>query len=199
MSFSAHPNHSAPAPTTLDNFVRVYDGAMPAAVCERLLQTFEGFPEAQQLNGRAVRSGLEGSQWTEMDVGKFANRELKQQFHQWIQEYKARYEHDCGMAEALPAPGGYAQLILKRYRNAGDEGFQTHFDSLRDVSNRYLVILWYLNDVADGGETVFPDLDLAVRPKQGRLLMFPPYWMYRHTAMPPVSGPKYIISTYLLW
>ena len=188
-----------PVPTTLDNFVRVYDGAMPAAVCQRLVDTFENFPEHQIANGRSVRSGLEDSQWTEMDVGKLANRELKQQFHQWIQDYKARYEHDCGLAEALPAPGGYAQLILKRYRNSGDERFQTHFDSLRDVSNRYLVILWYLNDVAEGGETLFPDLELGVQPKAGRLLMFPPYWMYRHTALPPRSGPKYIISTYLLW
>jgi len=190
---------SSPAPTTLDNFIRVYDGAMPATLCDRLVETFENLREHQMVNGRSVRSGLEDSQWTEMDVGKLANRDLKQQFHQLIQEFKARYEHDCGMAEPLPDPSGYAQLILKRYLNDGNEGFQTHFDSLRDVSNRYLVILWYLNDVAEGGETVFPDLDLAVQPRQGRLLIFPPYWMYRHTAMTPRSGPKYIISTYLLW
>lgn len=195
------PQTSLPsaAPTTLDNFVRVYDGAMPLTVCERLLATFENFAEHQVVNGRTVRSGLEGSQWTEMDIGKLANQELKQDFHRWIQEYKARYEHDCGLAEPLPAPGGYAQLIMKRYLSGGNEGFQTHFDSLRDVSNRYLVILWYLNDVAEGGETEFPDLELAVKPKAGRLLIFPPFWMYRHTALAPVSNPKYILSTYLLW
>jgi len=185
--------------TTLDNFVRVYDAAMPSSVCERLIDTFENFTEHQILNGRSVRSGLEGSQWTEMDIGKLANRELKQQFHQWIQEYKARYEADCGMVESLPPPGSYAQLIMKRYHADGNEGFQTHFDSLRDVSNRYLVILWYLNDVAEGGETYFNDLDTGVAPRTGRLLMFPPYWMYRHTAMPPRSNAKYILSTYLLW
>jgi hypothetical protein len=27
--------------------------------------------------------------------------------------------------------------------------------------------------------------------------MFPPYWMYMHAALPPRSGDKYIISTYL--
>lgn len=187
------------APTTLDNFIRVYDGAMPAAVCQRLIDTFENFPEQQIANGRNARSGLENSQWTEMDIGKLANRELKQQFHQWIQQYKARYEHDCGMPEPLPDASGYAQLIMKRYRTSGDEGFQTHFDSLRDVANRYLVILWYLNDVTQGGETHFNDLDIGVEPRQGRLLIFPPYWMYRHTALSPISEPKYIISTYLLW
>jgi prolyl 4-hydroxylase len=29
--------------------------------------------------------------------------------------------------------------------------------------------------------------------------MFPPYWMYQHEGIPPLSGNKYIISTYLLF
>ncbi|GAB4189836.1 MAG: hypothetical protein Tsb002_17230 [Wenzhouxiangellaceae bacterium] len=187
------------APATLDNYIRYYDGAMPATVCERLVDTFEKFSEHQIRNGSNARSGLEQSSWTEMDIGKLANRELKQQFHQWIQQYKARYENDCGLEPPLPDASGYAQLIVKRYNNDGQEQFQPHFDSLRDVCNRYLVILWYLNDVAEGGETAFTDLGIKVAPRQGRLLMFPPYWMYMHTGMPPVSNPKYILSTYLLW
>ena len=29
--------------------------------------------------------------------------------------------------------------------------------------------------------------------------MFPPFWMYQHEGVPPVSGDKYILSTYLLF
>lgn len=29
--------------------------------------------------------------------------------------------------------------------------------------------------------------------------MFPPYWMYQHEGLPPISGDKYILSTYLLF
>ena len=90
-------------------------------------------------------------------------------------------------------------LILKRYRPGGQEGFQLHFDSLDEVCGRYLVFLWYLNDVAEGGETEFPDLGVKVAPRAGRLLMFPPYWMYQHAGLPPVSGDKYILSTYLMF
>jgi len=42
-----------------------------------------------------------------------------------------------------------------------------------DKCNRYLVFLWYLNDVAEGGETEFCNLDLKVQARSGRLLMFP--------------------------
>jgi len=40
---------------------------------------------------------------------------------------------------------------------------------------------------------------LKVKPQCGRLLMFPPYWMYQHQGLPPISGEKYILSTYLLF
>ena len=33
----------------------------------------------------------------------------------------------------------------------------------------------------------------------GRLVVFPPYWMFQHEGRPPVSGDKYILSTYLLF
>ena len=88
---------------------------------------------------------------------------------------------------------------MKRYRPGQAEQFELHFDAIYEKANRYLVFLWYLNDVDEGGETRFPRLDYAVRPKAGRLLMFPPYWMYQHEGAPPVSGDKYIVGTYLLF
>ena len=60
-------------------------------------------------------------------------------------------------------------------------------------------MIWYLNDVETGGETNFPQLETSVRPQAGRLLVFPPYWMYQHEGLPPVSGDKYIVSSYLLF
>jgi hypothetical protein len=88
---------------------------------------------------------------------------------------------------------------MKRYRPGHAEQFELHFDAIYEKANRYLVFLWYLNDVVEGGETRFPRLNCAVRPKAGRLLMFPPYWMYQHEGAPPLSGDKYIVGTYLLF
>ena len=88
---------------------------------------------------------------------------------------------------------------IKRYRAGAEERFQPHFDSIDAVANRYLVFLWYLNDVADGGQTRFVDLGVDVEARAGRLLMFPPYWMFQHAGLPPRSNDKYIVSTYLLF
>jgi hypothetical protein len=55
--------------------------------------------------------------------------------------------------------------------------------------------MWYLNDVDNGGETVFEEL--FIRPKLGTMIVFPPLWMFPHRGNPPISNLKYIMSTYL--
>lgn len=185
--------------TELTDFVRWYDGAFAEGLCDSMINAFEQHEEYQILNGREVKPGLEGSQWTEMDLGKLSKAGFQDFIVDNIKRYKGLYEDECGISPRLPPPSALAQLILKRYQPGGGEGFQPHFDSVREVSDRYLVFLWYLNDVEEGGETAFVDLDVKVRPIKGRLLIFPPFWMYRHAGLVPVSGPKYILSTYLLW
>ena len=77
------------------------------------------------------------------------------------------------------------------------DGFQPHFDSVDEAAGRYLVFLWYLNDVHDAGQTSFPLLDLHIAPRAGRLLVFPPYWMFAHEGRATPTQDKYILSTYL--
>lgn len=183
--------------TELTHYIRTYDDAIPAAFCRQVIDRFESEPELQQRNGGSVRAGLEKSSWLERDFSD--NAEIGNLFRNSLRHFKSAYERDCGIRPALPAPGSLAELIFKRYDPGGQDGFQPHFDSLGPVASRYLVFLWYLNDVADGGATKFVDLDVAVQPRAGRLLIFPPYWMYRHAGLAPISEPKYILSTYCLW
>ncbi len=184
--------------TALAHFIRTYDDALMADFCQQTVEYFEQHPELQQRNGASIRSGLAESSWTEMDLSDCDAFGFRNIITNCIRFYKSRYEQDCQIQPALPEPSDLAPLILKRY-DPGQDQFQPHYDSVGPVSSRYLVFLWYLNGVEEGGETAFIDLDIAVRPAAGRMLMFPPYWMYRHTGKQPTSGPKYILSTYALW
>jgi hypothetical protein len=165
-----------------------------------MIESFNGLSRFHVLNGRAARAGLEESEWTEVNVTRLSEPALQGFFRERISRALARYNADVALAPlAIPDSPKTADLILKRYRPGGTERFQAHFDSVADVANRYLVFLWYLNDVAAGGETEFPQLDLRIEARAGRLLMFPPYWMYQHAGLAPVSSEKYILSTYLLF
>jgi hypothetical protein len=182
----------------LTNFVRTYDNAISPEFCASVVDLFERDTHRQKRNGGNIRAGLEESSWMEMDLSNCQEMGIANIFANCLKHFKPVYERDCGIRPALPEPPGLAELIVKRYDPGGDQ-FQPHYDAVGPVASRYMVFLWYLNDVAEGGETEFTDLGVKSVPTAGRLLIFPPYWMYRHMGRPPVSGPKYIISTYTLW
>jgi hypothetical protein len=66
-----------------------------------------------------------------------------------------------------------------------------------DSALRQLGFTIYLNDVAEGGKTVFIENGLSVQPRKGRMIIFPPFWTHRHYGEPPISGSKYILTTWL--
>lgn len=183
----------------LADYIRVYDAALAPDFCARMVAGFEQTTALQTRNGRDVRPGLEHSAWTELDIGQLGDEAFRGFFLDQVEKCLARYNADVGLGIAIPLRPRTDRLILKRYRPGGEERFQPHFDSIDEVCGRYLVFLWYLNDVDEGGETVFSDLGIRIAPRTGRLLMFPPYWMYQHAGLPPVSGDKYILSTYLMF
>ena len=185
--------------TDLRHYVRIYDGDLPATVCERMMDSFRALSRFHQANGRGHRAALENSAWTELNVTGLSDDSFLGFFRARIDLALDRYNRDIGLDIEVPNSPKTADLILKRYRPGADEQFQQHFDSIHEVANRYLVLLWYLNEVAQGGETEFRQLDIRVAARQGRLLVFPPYWMFQHAGLPPLSGEKYILSTYLLF
>jgi len=56
--------------------------------------------------------------------------------------------------------------------------YKTHHDFIehdieRQSGPRILTVFFYLNDVEKGGGTNFPDLNITVFPKRGRVLIWP--------------------------
>jgi hypothetical protein len=74
-----------------------------------------------------------------------------------------------------------------------------HDDFSIDYENkkyRAITFLWYLNDVEEGGETVFSG-EYKIKPKAGTLVFFPASWCYPHTGKMPLSDDKYILTGWL--
>jgi prolyl 4-hydroxylase len=183
----------------LRQLVKTYDTDLDPGLCDQLVGAFQASRAQHERNGRGHRAGLERSACTELNVTRAGDAQLLRLFRSKVDLALARYNREVPLTLALPSSPKTADLILKQYRAGTGEAFQVHFDSIYEVSNRYLVFLWYLNDVTEGGETEFPDLGLRIEARRGRLLMFPPYWMFQHAGLPPRSGDKYILSTYLLF
>ena len=183
----------------LRRYIRTYDHDLDGKLCQQMIGSFAGLERFQMRNGRGVRRGLEDSAWTELNVTRLSDAAFLGMFRRKIDLALERYNRDIELAIPVPNSPVISNLTLKRYRAGCGERFQLHFDSVNHVANRYLVLLWYSNDVEQGGETCFPQLGVTIPARAGRLLMFPPYWMYQHEGRPPLSGDKYILSTYLLF
>ena len=88
---------------------------------------------------------------------------------------------------------------LQRYE-AG-EYYHWHIDSgSHEFADRQLVALWYLNDVeGPGGETEFSMQKVKVKPEEGKLALFPPFWTHEHRAVTLEAGVKYIATTWVVF
>lgn len=62
---------------------------------------------------------------------------------------------------------------------------------------RMMVYTLYLNDVEEGGETEFLQQSVRVKPKTGRIVLWPAYFTHPHRGNPPISGTKYIATGWL--
>jgi len=66
------------------------------------------------------------------------------------------------------------------------------------VGRRVMAGIVYLNDVEVGGETYFPIYEQSVKPRAGTIAIFPANWTHPHQGNPPLSGDKWMISTFYL-
>lgn len=78
--------------------------------------------------------------------------------------------------------------------------YRPHVDSFPGsrVYDRVLGSVIYLNDVEFGGETNFPLHNVKIAPKAGRIALFPATWTHPHESCVPVTGDKWIISSFII-
>ena len=59
--------------------------------------------------------------------------------------------------------------------------------------HRVLVWMYYLNDVNNGG-TRFTNFDIDIEAKEGRLVLWAPYWTHIHHGIVSSTKTKYIAT-----
>ena len=188
----------------MDNLIRVYDDVIDEESCQKLIEKFEKFEE--QFEEVYEKDEEERISFKQLQLVKFKEWESVQQgMLELFQDYIVRYKMDCNIKDKQwPEDYGYEAIRMKRYLNNDIDRFDPHVDVLdHNTARRFLAFFIYVNDVDEGGETKFVNLNkegtyipLTVNPKRGRLLMFPPMWPWYHAGLKPESGKKYLIHSY---
>jgi hypothetical protein len=185
------PDHRLPVTRLLADYVKVYDGTLPPAACEALIARFEA-EAALQERMQADRS----YRFTEINVSRHWP-EVEQQIFAIMTRCMQDYWRQLAIGPCWPTKVGFEKLRLKRYLPGGEDKFPVHVDVMsEEESRRFLTAILYLN-TPGGGETTFPKLDISVAPAPGRMVVFPPLWLFPHAGLPPRGRPKYILHRYM--
>ena len=179
----------------LDDLIHVYDDALDEKTCNFLVKVFDEESKHHEVIENEGRPNFTQFNLTENCNSTDELKKVHDSVIKKVQKYQKKY-YKFVDARVFPSEHSFEQFRIKRYNTGGEDLFDTHVD-VSDYSSarRFLSFMFYLNDVSEGGETIFRDKQIT--PKKGTLLVFPPLWMYPHRGDPPISNPKYIMSTYL--
>lgn len=113
----------------------------------------------------------------------------------------------CGephLTELIQSLYRCGRINLQKYL-AGRGGYHHWHSEVypRDASceslHRVLLFQFYLNDVAQGGETEFFYQQRKVAPRAGRLVIAPGGFTHTHKGHVPTSGDKYVATSWILF
>jgi len=189
----------------VENCVRVYDNVIDSEWCNDVIERFEkSKPESFNTTHK---------EYTELDIDNLPEERsemglpyhpfklIRDKFVSIMEENLTNFKIDVGIKDLhLPPVMDMENIRIKKYTDNGKDQFGEHVDVLRSMgpsAKRFLVFILYLSDVEEGGETSIPRYDIKVKPKQGRLLMFPPFWTHPHQGEKVTKGTKYTIMSYL--
>lgn len=182
-----------------NSFIFEIKGALPVDVCQEMVRRFEARTD-QHYEGRiGQQASKEQSIKKTTDLAISGNTDWK--------DIDGLLHRSLGLAirefrETHPFfKGPFRDIGYNMQRYQAGEYYHWHIDSgSHDFADRQLVAIWYINNVEGvGGETEFLYQDIKVKPEEGKLLLFPPFWTHEHRAVTMEKGIKYIATTWVVF
>ena len=188
----------------MKNFIGIYDNYIMPFECDKLITLFE---KQQEFKRTFTREASEKATVTQKkDSQLFCHRE---NMDIWLNEVKPlvmnfdialkHYETNTGICD-LYGVKEFNYTEFKIQKTLPSEGYHVwHLEhaSPTDMSKRVLAFIVYLNDIEEGGETEFLHQSCRVKAKKGRIVIWPTGFPYAHRGNPPLSGAKYIFTSWL--
>jgi len=195
----------------MENFVEVIDDVLTEETCLNLIKSFEYADEcglsyqrheAEKLVKKDTSlgfseiacDGILGVSPNNLII--FAVNEINKHISSYVNKY-----NNGIISGQLVEPGGLPLLATghKIQRTRQSEGYHIWHCENSSLACKARCLSWilYLNDIEEGGETEFLYLSKRVKPKTGRLIIFPAGFTHTHRGNPPLSETKYIATGWM--
>ena len=189
---------------SINNFIGIYDNYITKEECNKAIKLYE---QQFKFNNTINRIGFEkASILQKQDQQYFA---APNNINVWWEELKPmiinfdlawnHYVKNVGADDAYGVPFHFTGLKIQK--TLPTEGYHVwHIEHQKGYTteSRAFVFSIYLNDVEEGGETEFLHFSKRVKPKTGRIVIWPAGFPYLHRGNPPLSGEKYILTSWMM-
>ena len=187
----------------ITNFIGVYDNYITQEECNKAIKMYE---TQNKFNNTVNRIGSEKqSILQKQDQQFFANagnidvwwENLKTIIHNFDLAWN-HYAKNVGAEDAYGVPFHFTTLKIQK--TLPTEGYHVwHIEHGKGFENepRAFVFSIYLNDVEEGGETEFLHFSKRIKSKTGRIVIWPAAFPYLQRGNPPLSGEKYILTSWM--
>jgi len=188
----------------ITNFIGVYDNYITEEECNKAIKLFEDQNKFKNTINRI--SGENASVLEKQDQQYFVNHtnvnvwweDLRTMLFNFDIAWK-HYIKNTGADEAYRLDFHYTSLkIQKTLPTQGYHIWHIEHNKGFDNEPRAFVFSVYLNDVDEGGETEFLHFSKRVKPKKGRIVIWPAGFPYVHRGNPPLAGEKYILTSWMM-
>jgi hypothetical protein len=188
----------------INNFIATYDNYITPEECNKAIKLYE---DQNKFNNTINRIGFEkASILKKQDQQYFAAND---NVDIWWESLKPimvnfdlawnHYVKNIGADDAYDG-GPFHFTTLKIQKTLPTEGYHVwHIEHGKGFDNepRAFAFSIYLNNVDEGGETEFLHFSKRVKPKTGRIVIWPAAFPYLHRGNPPLSGEKYILTSWM--
>ena len=193
----------------ITNFIGVYDGYIPESECDKAIEFYE---EEDKFRNTVNRIDTEkSSALVKQDQQYFATRKNIETWWETLKPMMVNF--DLAWKHYIKNTGAdvcyntdvhgdnFFYTTLKIQKTLPTEGYHIwHIEHGKGYTNepRAFVYSIYLNDVDDGGETEFLHFSKRVKPKKGRIVIWPAGFPYVHRGNPPLADKKYILTSWMM-
>lgn len=180
--------------------IMISNTKVPDELCDELINYFEFVQEQNPstiLSNEVVHNGATNRKDKSLFLDEI-NGELTYAINTYLNDAAKEY---CDIYNTLYLNDGVIKSTKQKLQKTEiGGGFHTWHceDTGISATNRVLVWTIYLNDVEEGGETEFLHFSKRVKPKKGRIVIWPAAFPYIHRGNPPLSGEKYILTSWLM-
>ena len=179
----------------LNDLIKVHGNVLNKNECRLLIETFESAENLEEIDNNGTPKF---TQYNLTKNIKSHNNQVQYLHNKLVKIAMSQRDNYYRFVDkrCFPQKHAFEQFRIKKYCVGNDDRFDTHVDVTDyESARRYLSFFWYLNTIDEGGETEFDEL--TITPKMGSMVVFPPLWMFPHRGNKPISGDKYLLSTYL--